>query len=254
MDHELPLTPWADFMAQLRWSQGEHVTIIGPTGTGKTTLMRALMQKRIQAGGAIVVLATKPRDTALSSWARQDELTIVRDWPPRAPQRWRPPLDHITPQGRTLDWEHRVMVWPQADPGRYAETLSAVHRRALVDMFVRGDYCIAAEELHYLCAELGLEKELNTIWTQGRSNGLSLIGGTQRPVNIPLYAYSSASHLFFFGDNDERNLARIQGLGGMAAENIRRQVGTLPKHDVLYVGTRDRVTVRTRVPIIQRKA
>lgn len=254
MNHELPFTPWDEFMAEMVWEQGEHVTVVGPTGTGKTTLLRGLMAHRYARGGAVVVLATKPKDANLESWARHDELTVVRTWPPKAPQWWRPPLDHVTPQGRVLEWEHRVMLWPKPDAEHYAEVHREVHRAALLDMFVAGNVCIVGEELHYLCAELGLDKELVTIWTQGRSNGISLVGATQRPVNIPLYAYSSASHLFFFNDNDETNLKRIQGIGGMQADNIRRQVGTLPKYDVLYIGTRDRATVRTRVPIIQRKA
>jgi hypothetical protein len=88
-----------------------------------------------------------------------------------------------------------------------------------------------------------------TDWTQGRSNGLSVAGGTQRPANIPLESYQSATHLFFFSDNDERNLERIGGLGGMASGLIRANVAALPFHDVLYVNTRLRVMLRTRVAV-----
>lgn len=253
-DHPVPFTAFGRFMASWRWQLGEHVTVVGPAGTGKTTLLRALVRKRYAAGGAVVVLATKPRDRNLTSWARADGLTVVRDWPPKPPQFWRRPSDIITPDGRTLSWEHRVMVWPQPGPDDYREVMADVHRRALHELFWQGNVCIVGEELLYLSTELGLARDLVTTWTQGRSNGVSLLGATQRPVDIPLYAYSQASHLFMFGDNDEVNLRRLQGIGGMSSTRLRGWVGELPFHDVLYIDTRGRTVVRTRVPIQMRGA
>jgi hypothetical protein len=143
------------------------------------------------------------------------------------------------------------MVWPRShgpedDPeARQTDVLG----RALRDMFWQGNWCVAAEELLMLSEFLGLRRDLVRIWTQGRSSGVSLIGGTQRPVDIPLYAYSQATHLFMFGDNDEVNLRRLQGIGGMSGEHLRSLVRSLPMHDVLYIGTRGRALVRTRVPV-----
>src|SRR5690606_30851777 len=132
--------------------------------------------------------------------------------------------------------------------GAIDDHVADVHRRALTDMFWQGHWCIVAEELFEL-SEIGLDKELSKVWTQGRSAGLSLVGATQRPVGIPLFAYSQASHLFLFGDNDEVNLRRLQGIGGMSGTTLRDAVSALRGHDVLYVGTRTRQLVRTRVPV-----
>lgn len=239
-----PRVPFDVFMRHWRWEQGEHVTVVGPTGTGKTTLIRALMVKRYDAGGAVAVLATKPRDANLTRWAREDGLTVVREWPPSWPWWKRTPEDVDG-----VPWDRRVMVWPHLRGAEDVPHMAAVHRRALGDTFAEGSWCVVAEELHYLSDVLRLDDELVTAWTQGRSNGVSIIGGTQRPVNIPLYAYSSATHLFFFGDNDEVNLARIQGLGGLSGGVVRETVRALPFHDVLYVNTRRRVMLRTRVTV-----
>lgn len=246
VDHPVPFTPWARFFRSWTWRQGEHVTIVGPTGTGKTTLMRALMRKRYDAGGAVAVLATKPADAALEAWARQDRLAVVDDWPPRPPSIFRTPPEPAP----GVRWDHRVMVWPRGGKTEDRRAiLEDVHRRALREMFWQGDWCIAAEELHYMSDRLNLDSDLIEIWTQGRSNRVSLIGGTQRPVNIPLYAYSQATHLFVFGDNDEVNLSRLQGIGGMSGKGLQAYVRALPFHDVLYIGTRQRTLVRTRVPV-----
>lgn len=253
--HELPLTPWSDFMASWDWRQGEHVSVVGPTGTGKTTLIRALMPKRYAAGGAVVVLATKSRDDNLAAWARHDRLTIVDDWPPRPPRPWRPPRPIVLPDGRELDWRYRIMLWPRpvdVPLNQMDDEQAKVLRDAITDCFWQGGWCIVAEELRELSA-LGLDRELVKVWTQGRSAGLSLIGGAQRPRHIPLEAYSQASHLFLFGDSDTANLRRLEEIGGMNSQRLAELVRTLPKHDVLYISTRERRVTRTRVPVASRK-
>lgn len=252
--HPVPFIPWSEFLARFQWRQGEHVTVVGPTGTGKTTLIRAILPKRYAAGAAVAVLATKPRDANLESWARHDNLTTIRSWPPRAPQWWRPPADIVNPDGSTTPWDHRLMVWPRPiglELGQVDEHIAQTHRDAFTSMYWEGGWCIVAEELWEL-SRLGLDREMSQVWTQGRSAGLSLVGGTQRPVSIPLFAYNNASHLFMFRDNDEVNLKRLQGIGGMSGKVLAESVRSLRGHDVLYIGTRTQELMRTRVPIRER--
>ena len=237
-----PLVEWADFYARWRWHLGEHVTVIGPTGTGKTTVMRAIMPKRYEAGGAVCVVGTKSKDRVLEAWQRADGLTRVKSWPPRWPGHWwnRPADD---------EWSRRVMLWPKLSEPDDVYGMREDIRAALREMFTAGNWTLCADELWYWCAELGLEHELKTWWSQGRSSGLTIVGSTQRPVDIPLLAYSSATHLFLFSDNDEANLARVSGLGGLPTGEIRRMMRVLPFHQVLYVNTRKRVVLRTLAPV-----
>lgn len=251
--HPVPFTPWARFFAGFDWRQGEHVTVIGPTGTGKTTVIRAILPKRYDAHGAVTVLATKSHDENLEQWARSDRLARVEEWPPRAPF-WKRPGDIEHPDGHVTRWDHRVMLWPkpQGVPlGELDDHIARTHREAMTAMYWQRNWTIVGEELYEL-SQLGLDRELTRIWTQGRSAGLSLVGATQRPVKIPLHAYSQASHLFMFGDNDEVNLRRLQGIGGMSGNTLREAVQSLRGHDVLYIGTRTRELVRTRVPVRKR--
>jgi len=237
-----PLVAWPLFYDAWRWAQGEHLTIIGPTGTGKSTLMRAVLQKRYAAGGAVAVLGTKTEDDTLERWQREDGLTRVGEWPPKWPGRW-----WERPRGD--EWARRLMVWPKITSPEDVKNLGPMFDHVLSDLFVQRRWCVAVDELWYLAAEMGLGHTLKSWWSQGRSSGLTLVGATQRPVDIPLLAYNSATHLFLFADPDETNLARISGLGGLPPARIREIVRSLPFHDVLYVNTRLRVVLRTRVPV-----
>ncbi|WP_164990888.1 hypothetical protein [Streptomyces sp. GZWMJZ-114] len=208
------------FLDVFRWRQGEHVSFIGPTGSGKTTLAKQLLHRRAY----VCALATKPADSTMTGLIRKERYKRIRAWDER------PPLVRA---------EQRLVLWPPfRRPEDVADQQVAIDR-ALREMFVAGGWTVFADELYYLCHTLKLTKLLETYWTQGRSLGLSLVGGTQRPAHVPLFAYDQATHLFFWRDNDETNLRRVAGLGGMSAAQIRDEVTRLPKHTALYVNTRD---------------
>lgn len=230
----VPYVPWEQFLAQWVWNQGEHMSTVGPTGSGKSTLVRALLPRRKY----VIVLGTKPRDRVLDKLVRVDGFTRITEWPPPTPPWWRQ---------ITAGWDDRLILWP---PFRHADDRAVqrdVFERALGDVFAEGGWTVVVDEAFYLADELGLKRWLTTLWTQGRSNDLSVVAGTQRPAFVPLHMYDQAAHLFFFADNDEVNLRRVGGLGGLSARVVRETVAALPRHQVLYVDTRNRTLLRTRV-------
>lgn len=192
--------------------------MIGPTGSGKTTLALALLDMRAY----VVALATKPRDDTMNKLVKAAGWRKITAWPP-------PP---------SLRGGQKVVLWPRfvRPEDMRAQAIELDH--ALREMFVQGSWTIFADELYYLCHQLKLTGLLEMIWTQGRSMDLTLVGGTQRPAHVPLLAYDQATHLFFWRDNDETNLRRIGGLGGLNSNLIRATVAQLPKHHFLYVNTR----------------
>lgn len=231
MSRSLDRVPWETFKAErFPWHQGEHVTMIGPTGAGKTTLALDILDRR----SWVCALATKPRDRTMDTLVRRHGWKLARTW-----------RDVPAPAHRS---GLRVVLWPPyrtpADQADQAVLIDA----ALREMFAAGGWCVFADELFYLTRMLGLGPVLEAVWTQGRSIGLSLVGSTQRPRHVPLLAYDQATHLFLWRDNDEQNLRRLAGLNGLRAGVIRATVAQLPRHDVLYVNTRTGDMCITRAP------
>lgn len=227
----VPAREWEDFLTYWRrsWHQGEHVSYIGPTGSGKTTLALGLLPARQY----VVALATKPRDATMDKLVRSAGWKQIASWDDR------PPLIGTT---------QRLVLWP---PFRKPEDINNQQYqidRAMRTIFTAGGWTVFADELFYLGRQLKLNPLLELYWTQGRSLGLSLVGGTQRPAHVPLLAYDQPTHLFFWRDNDETNLRRIGGLGGLHSGRIRATVAALPRHVALYVNARTGEMFTTLAP------
>lgn len=230
----VPVVPWRAFLPAFRWRQGEHVSIIGPTGSGKSVLTQQLLPMR----SAVCVLGTKPADRTLDRLISHQGYTRVTSWPPALPWHRKP---------ASAEWWRRVVLWPPYRGTSDRAVQARVFAEALGDMFAAGRWCVNVDEAYYLCRTLGLTHWLEDYWTQGRSSGLSLIAATQRPAWVPLFMYDQATHLFFFSDNDETNLRRVGGLGGLSASRVRATVAALPAHACLYVNTRTKSLAVTRV-------
>jgi len=223
---DVETVPWADHFRTLSWKQGEHVTILGPTGSGKTTLALELLAKR----SYVLALATKPKDPALAA-LRSDGYNVTRSWPP----------DFIT---------DRIIVWPKMDQADAREAeyhLADVHARTLSAAYLSGGWCVYVDELIEL-SDLGLKPEINRILRQGRSQRVSFVGGSQRPFEVPQSVYSQATHFYFFQTADDRDLKRLSEISGRVDKRaLRDVVASLDWHDVVYANARDGRMEVTRV-------
>lgn len=222
---------WGAFMREFRASflQGQHVTIVGTTGSGKTTLARQLLPIR----DYVTVMATKARDTSLYTPLERMGYVVTDTF-----------------DADDTD-EPRVIFRPKLDaPTRTARDEQAeAFREALIDVFNTGGWAIYADEVRYLTQYLGLATEMELLWLQGRSLGVSLIVSTQRPVSIPLLAFDQADHLFLFRNTDRQNVQRMSEFTGADVDLARYVIPRLPLHEALYVDTRSGRMVRTRVTL-----
>ncbi len=225
---EAPRRPWDYFTRNvLDWRYGEHFSLIGPTGQGKTTMLRAL----IPFHRYVAVFATKPRDDSMDAIIRGG-YEPVKQWKSLDPKEY-----------------PRRVLWPDAsDMDKMIKEQREEFHRAFGKIYKEGGWTVAIDEAWWFTNILGLGEDLKIFLLQGRAMGISLLAATQRPSKIPLEFYDQSTHLMFWRDNDETNLQRISGIGWRSAGLIREIVANLEPFQVLYINTRTGQMCRTRAP------
>lgn len=224
----VPAIPWSSFFAELDWRQGEHVTMVGTTGCGKSTLAMTILPARAYRA----IVCVKPRDKLMRQIARTEDYHVTAEWPPKKAD------------------ADRIILWPPNHGSENLHEQADTVGRALRNLYREGRWCVYLDELEWLTGSkyLGLEGEVNVMWQHGRSLGLSLVTGAQRPRHVPMLAYDQATHLFLFQNSDRYNRQRMGELGGMDSKRIEWIMARLPKHVFLYVNTRDGELVVSKTP------
>lgn len=214
-----------------RYKTGEHVSFIGPTGSGKTQLALALLARSVTEERQGYVTVMKPRDKTVGAFMVKHHWKRILTYPP--PPSAKKVLGE-TPPGYVV-WPNHTNN-PEADEKRHEEIFRRMHR----DLYVKGDCVIFDDEAVSLVREMDLKKDLVRIWTKGRSVGVGLWAATQRPSLVPLEMYDQAEHLFLAHDPDKRNQKRFEEIGGVDPELIKHVVAQLPKYYWLYIRRSDR--------------
>lgn len=225
---DAPRVPWDKFTGSVfRWQRGEHVALLGPTGQGKTFLLRALLPLHPY----VVVMATKPRDSVMADLALKNGYQRLERWGSYP----------------VKDMPRRVL-WPDATKIDAAAHQKEVFHDAFGRIFREGGWTVAIDETWYITNVLKLEMDLRIMLLQGRSLDISMLCATQRPAHVPLEIYDQSTHLFFWRDNDDRNLSRLREINARGGRAIKTIVMNLEMHQVLYINTRTGLMARTRVP------
>jgi len=155
------------------WEQGEHMTVIGDTGSGKTTVMYGLDGKPglLDYRRFAVALRSKGDD---AKWMGSKRIFTAEPFmlDPKLPK-----LELFPKRGRERD-EFRAaikLVWKQKKTAIYFD--EAFHSQKL----------------------LKLQPEVEDLMTRGRSLGITVINGLQRPVSISRFCISQSKHVLVFG-------------------------------------------------------
>lgn len=211
--------PWAAAVVRMNWHPGEHVTLVGPTGRGKSEAEIALMRERTWT----VFLSTKRKD-ATQDALHHDGYRLIHD-----------------PAELNPDVHHRFLFRPRFPRGSTAKEIKAAQAPVYSAMLMRireqMGWTIGADEVHYLTEFLHLGDELELLWRQGRSEGTSVIANTQRPRHIPLVAYSQATHFLFWSSPDLADVRRIGEMTPLPIQAIIGILGSQDKHTLLYVNS-----------------
>lgn len=209
---EIDIDTWYQEMPG-RWAQGEHITLMGPTGTGKTTVAQRLLDAREY----VCVLAVKEHDDTLKRFLLGHEYGRERYWLIR---KWPPDFPH-----------HRVVFWPKPKAINDEKEQSELLWTALNAMYLSGGWCVYFDEAGYISGTLGLGKALAILLNQGRSSYISVVATVTRPksmvARVPVEAMSQARHhlIFRYSDYEEqKTCARIVGVSPLLMQQYQARL------------------------------
>lgn len=213
-----------------RWKQGDHVSLIGPTGAGKTFFKRYLLRKR----SYITSFVTKEDDDELTRIFKEEGFDV---------------------QGGKWDGNpDLVALWPKQPRNRTFDEFLHAQRwyfnDAIDRMVKQKGWTFDFDEISYMTDFLHMDRKMRWLLQQGRSSKLTVVAATQRPAFIPLAFYSMPSWLVFWNNNDDTDLKRIQGIGGVNGKVLRQEVMNLVHREIVIVHNRhpyERIRTLVRV-------
>lgn len=229
----IPRVRYGAFLSGLDWKQGEHITEIGPTGYGKTTLSSALLTRRKY----VLAFGTKKTDSTLDKFIVERGFKRIESF------------DEVN-----LMEHNKYLLWPRVEHAVSADAILTVQRErfreALFGAFRQGGWCVYINELRYITARLQLASEVELLWEQGRSIDLSVLGEYQRPRNIPLLAYDQPEYLVFFKETDRANLERMAEVVSWIDRRVLIDTIThLAKYDFVFLNKAEERALVSRVEL-----
>lgn len=214
---------------------GQHVSIIGPTGSGKTRLAFELLDVVASPKLPAIILVMKPRDETVKEFGKLAGFKKTETWPPSTYRG----VVNMQKSGGSGKKRRGFIFWPKQnldDVEQDNKRLAREFKYVINDSLKSGNRILFADEVVGLSQELNLEKTLNGVWMRGRSMGCGLWAATQRPFHAPLLMYGSAEHLLLFKDPDKRSVDRFKEIGGVDPDIVVREVNGLKKFEFLYIG------------------
>lgn len=242
-----PRVAWPELYRYLRqnFGQGDHVAIIGPTGTGKTHLALEVAELR----SYVLVVACKPQDPLIDETRARGYHVLETN-----------KLEIPYTDGRPL--YPKVVYWPRL-PSRDAARLRR-HQllRAEKELqkplvggaigYVRqnGHWCLVIDEGTWVCRDLNLQRDVDSALFQFRTLRASVVVLGQRPSWMGRYVLSQPNHLFLFSTAQADDRKALGEISGVDTKLVRDLVGNLDRgrHEFLYIDTRGHRMFRSVAP------
>lgn len=215
--------------------QPEHVSVYGPTGSGKSHFEKSILLMRAAARkSTTIIVATKPDDGTLTSMG----WPIVDEWPAGYDK-------------------NQVIYWAKAK-GLGSRGIDR-QREKVMDLLDRvwepnANVVLSFDELAYIEQDLGLRVPVTRFYREGRALGITLVATTQRPAGVSRYMHSEAGWMVAFAPEDEDDRDRVAQILGNKTY-YREVLAQLDreKHEFLMIHKLTRESYISHMPPPRRK-
>lgn len=219
-----------------QWQPGEHVSIIAPTGAGKTTIATGLLGLRKY----VLALDAKGGDSTLEGLG----YPRLSKWP------------GLKDMGRTVERNDneglvsRYVIGNKARSTEEMKRLYEVIREAVVGSWEMGGWTVYADELMILTdpRQFNLRTEVDRMLIAARDRGISFVSSYQAPTWVTPMAGKQATYVFVSYTRDTDVVNRLAEILGRPKAEIRGAVRGLEKYSWIIVGRDPREPLRVTIP------
>lgn len=207
----IEVIPRRDFLLEFRrdYKPGQHVTILGPTGRGKSRLCYQMLSMVISPDMPVISLhgKIKGRDPVVARAAKQLDLRVV----PALPSAMRQRYDRQRKRNGYL-------ILPLERPGKSAKAENDLLAESFGDA-IHHNYTRVGEptithinETHQTQVELKLKEECERQLMRGGPDAAQWNEG-QRGRYLSYHTYGAPEHIILFYDDDRSNRQRYADFG-----------------------------------------
>lgn len=231
--------PTNGFRAWFRsvWEPGQHLSVIAPTGAGKTTFVGGVLGFRRYVLG----LDPKGGDSTLARLGMER----LPSWPGERR------MQEICARNDEDGNPTRYIVGPIATTMRERrEKLAPVLQRALEGAYDMGGWTIYADELQILTDPriMNLRREVDEILIAARDKALSLVSSYQAPAWVTPHASRMSTWVAVSYTRDVDVVNRLAEILGRPKAEIRGCVDALEEYTWIVVGRNPREPLRVTLP------
>jgi len=218
-----------------RWKQGEHIGIIGPTGSGKTTFVGGLFTEPKPLRKYLLVADPKGGDQTLGA-LRLERLT---DWPGERE------MDRLLADYEEKGQPTKFVMGPGRFAGagmreaeKWKRRLAAAISDSLDGAWIMGGWTYYIDELQVTADRrmLNLSGKVDDLLVAARDKGVSVITAFQQPKWVTSASLTQPTWLAIGYTRDTDTVNRLAELMGRPKAEIRGALKGLDKYCWLVVG------------------